>query len=123
MPSKHSEAVEKSVMKIVVEENGALACLYGRIDIDSAVALHSRLLALLQSPHPSLVTIDLSGVEHIDSAGVATLIEVLRIARDGRTDLRLQGLHDRLVRLFESTGILSLFNGSARMNQSGCEAE
>ena len=99
----------------VASEDGALACLYGRIDIDSSPALRERLLALLQGRHPSLVSIDLSGVTHIDSSGVATLIEVLKIARQCKTDLRLQGLNDRLHRLFEATGILSLFHeGVAR---------
>jgi anti-sigma B factor antagonist len=94
----------------VASEDGALACLYGRIDIDSSPALRERLLALLHGRHPSIVSIDLSGVTHIDSSGVATLIEALKIARQGKTELRLQGLNDRLHRLFEATGILSLFH-------------
>ena len=97
-------------------------CLYGRINIDSSPTLRERLLAFLRSPHPQVVNIDLSAVDHIDSAGVATLIEVLRIAHGSRTELRLQGLHDRLVRLFESTGILSLFNANLRP-RSQCEAD
>ena len=63
------------------------------------------------------MSIDLSAVTHIDSSGVATLIEALKIARNCKTELRLQGLHDRLHRLFEATGILSLFNeGIRQMN-------
>jgi anti-sigma B factor antagonist len=69
------------------------------------------------------VSIDLSAVTHIDSSGVATLIEVLRIARTQNIEMQLQGLEGRLLRLFESTGILSLFNGNARTNtQSGWKA-
>jgi anti-sigma B factor antagonist len=108
-----SKRVDKPEI-IVASQDGALACLYGRIDIDSSPALRERLLALLHSPHPNVVSIDLSAVNHIDSSGVATLIEALRIARGNRTELRLQGLHDRFLHLFESTGILSLFNGSVR---------
>ena len=95
---------------LVTSNDGALACLYGRIDIDSSPVLRERLLALLHSSHPNVVSIDLSAVSHVDSSGVATLIEALRIARGHKTKLRLQGLHDRLHRLFEATGILSLFN-------------
>ena len=97
-------------MKVVANENGALACLYGRIDIDSSPAVRDQLIALLHAPHPTTVKIDLSGVTHIDSSGVATLIEGLKIARNCKTELKLQGLHDRLQRLFQATGILSLFN-------------
>ena len=120
--SNNRECVEKSGVKIVASENGVLASFCGRIDIDSSPALRERLIALLQSPHPSVVSIDLSEVNHIDSSGVATLIEALKIARGSGIDLRLQGLHDRLLHLFESTGILSLFNESVRTtHRSGSE--
>jgi len=112
--SNNSESIEKSGMKIVDTENGALASLKGRIDIDSSPAVRDQLIALLRAPHPRTVCIDLSGVTHLDSSGVATLIEALRIARNCETELRLQGLHDRLHRLFEATGILSLFNDGIR---------
>jgi len=112
--SNNSESIEKSGMKTVANENGALASLYGRIDIDSSPAVHDQLIALLHAPHPRTVSIDLSAVTHIDSSGVATLIEALKIARNCKTELRLQGLHDRLHRLFEATGILSLFNDGIR---------
>ena len=108
--SNNSESIEKSGIKTVVNENGALASLFGRIDIDSSPAVRDQLISLLQAPHPRTVRIDLSGVTHIDSSGVATLIEALKIARNCKTELRLQGLHDRLHRLLEATGILSLFD-------------
>jgi len=108
--SNNGESIEKSGMKTVANENGALTSFYGRIDIDSSPAVRDELIALLHAPHPRTVSIDLSGVTHIDSSGVATLIEALKIARNCKTELRLQGLHDRLCRLFEATGILSLFN-------------
>ncbi len=115
MLSNNSESIEKSGMRIVANENAALASLYGRIDIDSSPAVRGRLLALIESPHPKIVSIDLSGVTHLDSSGVATLIEALKMARNRKTELRLQGLNDRLHRLFEATGILSLFDeGSER---------
>ena len=114
MLSNDSENIEKSGMKTVANENGALASLYGRIDIDSSPGVRDQLIALLHAPHPRTVSIDLSGVTHIDSSGVATLIEALKIARGRKTELRLQGLHDRLHRLFDATGILSLFNEGIR---------
>lgn len=109
-----NKRVDKQEIDIVTAEDGALARIYGRIDIDSSPALRTQLLTLFESPHPNRVSIDLSEVSHIDSSGVATLIDVLKIARGHQTELGLQGLHGRLLRLFESTGILSLFNGSTR---------
>ena len=114
MLDHNSKRVDKPEINIVAGEDGALASLKGRIDIDSSPAVRDQLIALLHGPHPRTVSIDLSGVTHIDSSGVATLIEALKIARNCKTELRLQGLHDRLHRLFEATGILSLFNDDIR---------
>ena len=110
-----SKRVDKPGINILASKHGALASLMGRIDIDSSPAVRDQLIALLQAPHPTTVIIDLSGVTHIDSSGVATLIEALKIARNCETELRLQGLHDRLQRLFEATGILALFNEAIRI--------
>ncbi|MGA9735334.1 MAG: STAS domain-containing protein [Candidatus Sulfotelmatobacter sp.] len=113
------ESVDKPGIDIVETKNGALASLTGRIDIESSPAVRDRLIALLHAPHSRTVGIDLSGVTHLDSSGVATLIEALKIARNCKTELRLQGLHDRLHRLFEATGILSLFNEGVRDESLG----
>ncbi len=114
MLDHNSKRVDKPEIDIVDTENGALVSLKGRIDIDSSPAVRDQLIALLHAPHPRIVSVDLTGVTHIDSSGVATLIEALKIARNCKTELRLQGLHDRLHRLFEATGILSLFNEGFR---------
>ena len=114
MLDHNSKRMDKPEINIVASEHGALACLKGRIDIESSPAVRDQLIALLHAPHPGTVSIDLSGVTHIDSSGVATLIEALKIARNCKTELRLQGLHDRLHHLFEATGILSLFNEGIR---------
>lgn len=113
MLSYNPDSIGKPDIKIVATKDGALAHVYGRIDIDSSPAIRDRLLAFLQAPYPKIVSIDLSAVTHMDSSGIATLIEALKIARKNKTKLRLQGLHDRLLHLFEVTDILSLFNGSA----------
>jgi anti-sigma B factor antagonist len=108
----NTKGVDKPRINVIVNNDVSLACLYGRIDIDSSPAVRERLLALLQVSASKTLSIDLSAVTHIDSSGLATLIEALRIARGNKTKLRLQGLHDWLLQLFEFTGILSLFNGS-----------
>jgi len=117
-----TESIDKGQNNVLAGKDGALVYLKGRIDIDFSPVLRNRLLVLLQAPRPKTVCIDLSAVTHIDSSGIATLIEVLKIARGHHTELRLQGLHGRLFRLFESTDILSLFDGNARRpSQRGCK--
>jgi anti-sigma B factor antagonist len=115
--------IDKPEIEIVNGENGTMARICGRIDIDTSPALRALLLTTLQGSHCNALILDLSAVTHIDSSGVATLIEGLRIARSHNIEVRLQGLEGRLLRLFQSTGILSLFNGSTPTNsQSGSKA-
>jgi anti-sigma B factor antagonist len=117
------DSIGKAQINIVASNDSTLAYLSGRIDIDSSPAVRDRLLGMLQPPSAKIVSVDLSGVTHIDSSGVATLIEALKIARGNKTELRLQGLDEGLYRLFESTRILSLFDGGLpRANRSEREA-
>lgn len=93
--------------------NDALVRLSGRIDVDSSPELRDRLQAILsEESSRRTVTVDLSGVLYIETSGVATLIEALRIARHQQTNLRLQGLSGAGLRLFEVTGVLDLFEQS-----------
>jgi anti-anti-sigma factor len=102
----------KARINIVETKGETLACFSGRIDIDSSPAVREQLLSLLQPPYPQVLSVDMSAINHIDSAGIATLIEALKIARGKKIEMRLQGLHGPLLRLFESTGILPLFDGN-----------
>jgi anti-sigma B factor antagonist len=112
-------STDNTTTNLLVSRDGDLASLSGRIDIDSSPAVRDRLLAILNAPHPERVIIDLSSVMHIDSSGVATLIEALKTALAHKTEIKLQGLHTRLLTLFEVTGILALFNGDSNSPQNG----
>lgn len=101
---------------IRVGEEGITMRLGGRLHIDSSPALRDRLLAILQAPSRSAVIVDFSNVSYVDSSGIATLIEGLKMARQGQRTLRVQGLQGRLLHLFEVTGMLALFE------KSGCSS-
>jgi anti-sigma B factor antagonist len=109
---RDAESAGKLDIHIVESEEGAVVRLSGRIDIDSSPALRDQLLVLLESRRSKMVNVDFFAATHIDSSGAATLIEALKTARAYKTELKLQGLHDVLLRVFQVTGILSLFNGS-----------
>ena len=115
-----TEDFDRPDIKIAVGRDGVVMRLFGRIDIEFSPTIRDRLLALVETSNAKPVGIDLSAVTHIDSSGIATLIEALRMARASKTSLRLQGLQGRLLRLFEITGLLNLFNGN--MSQSECKA-
>ena len=104
-------------------ENEAVVRLTGRVDVDSSPDLRDRLRALLsENVLPQTITVDLAGVPYIETSGVATLIEALRIARHHRINFRLQELGGAALRLFEVTGVLALFDannsGQSRSGQS-----
>lgn len=98
-------------------EERAFVRLRGRLSIDSSPTLRNRLLAILQrqSPKsPKTIIVDLTEVSFIDASGIATLLEALKIARNRQARLCLKGLQGRMVRLFEVTGLESVF-------ETGCK--
>ena len=102
-------------LKISVDQVGKDAVVRpsGRIDVDSSPDLRDRLRALLSGEAlPETIIVDLAGVSYIETSGVATLIEALRIARHHRINFRLQGLSGATLRLFQVTGVLALFDAS-----------
>lgn len=106
-----------SKFEISVDQVGKdfVVVLNGRINVDSSPDLRDRLVAILSKvPVPLTVTVDLAGVPHIETSGIATLIEALRIAGHQQTRLHLQGLTGSVLRLFEVTGVLSLFERAGR---------
>jgi anti-anti-sigma factor len=107
----HGTAITTDGLEITMnlDEQGTLVQLVGRLSIDSAPAFRDRLLARLRAPQPGPLTVDLSQVSYLDCAGIATLIEGLKIARNRQTILRLQGLHGGFHHLFDVTGLLALF--------------
>ena len=89
----------------------ALMSLRGRVDIESSPDLREGLLALLETQSSQgTITIDLAEVSYLDTSGVATLIEGLKIARIGSISMQLQGLQGHLLHLFQATGLASLFD-------------
>jgi anti-anti-sigma factor len=91
----------------------ALVRLRGRIDVDSSPDLRDCLLAILSGERlPRAITVDLTGVPSIETSGIATLIEALKIARHRRIKFCLQGLVGSVLRLFEVTGVMALFQAS-----------
>jgi anti-sigma B factor antagonist len=102
-------------LKISVDQVGTdtVVRLSGRVDVDSSPDLRDHLRALLsEEASPQAIIVDLAGVPYIETSGIATLIEALRIARHHHINFRLQGLSGAVLRLFEVTGVLALFETS-----------
>lgn len=99
---------------VIRDKKDTLVQLNGCLNIDSSPSLRDRLLTILQTEAPEVLTVDLSEVSHVDSSGIATLIEALRIARISNTTLSVKGLQGRLLHVLEVTGIAALFGLSSQ---------
>lgn len=110
----HGRLTQGDGLEITVtnDDKGDVVSLNGRINFDSSPALRDRLLDILQGPPPESVFVDLTRVTYIDSSGIATLIEGLKIARNRQTRFCLKGLEGRLLDLFTVTGVLGLFESN-----------
>ncbi len=98
---------------VLQNDDEVLVRLNGRTTVDSSPDLRDRLLEVLSDePSHRVVTVDLTGVTHIEASGIATLIEALKIARHRQMTFCLQGLGGSVLRLFEVTGVLALFEAS-----------
>jgi anti-sigma B factor antagonist len=113
--SESGLGISESGLGITVLQNDdeVLVRLNGHTTVNSSPNLRDRLLAVLsEEPSPRVVTMDLAGISYIEASGIATLIEALKIARHRRTTFCLQGLGGSVLRLFEVTGVLALFEAS-----------
>jgi anti-anti-sigma factor len=107
-----------STIEIAVGHSGAdtVVRVKGRVDVDSSPDVRDRLQAILSSdPLPHAVTVDLAGVTSIEASGIATLIEALKVARHREIRFHLQG-QGSVLQLFESAGLLALFDKSSGGN-------
>jgi anti-sigma B factor antagonist len=99
---------------VIGDKKYTVVQLNGCLNIDSSPSLRDRLLRILQPEAPEVLTVDLSEVSHVDSSGIATLIEALKIARTRNTNLSLKGLRGRLLHVLEVTGIAAVFGLSSQ---------
>lgn len=72
----------------------------GRVTVNNSDEMRRKLLAALHS-RPAQLTVDLSRATYMDTSGVATLVEAVRIARGQGTRLVLVGLSGQPQSLFE----------------------
>lgn len=121
----HPIITAPSSLEIRVDQGGVSTNvgLKGRVDIDSSPNLRDRLLEVLLRQSSDVITVDLSDVPYIDTSGMATLIEALKIARHHQKSFCLQGLTGSVLRLFELTGVLALFKANSGSASSSAARE
>ena len=73
---------------------GEIVSISGRVAIDTSSRMRGSLADALRSK-PDTITIDLSQVDYMDTSGLATLIEAMRLARQQNTQLLLRGVQEQ----------------------------
>ena len=79
---------------------GGDVVLHGRITVENSGVMRRALSDALRAK-PATVSVDLSDVAYIDTSGLATLVEAVRIARKQGARLILSGMKDQPRYLFE----------------------
>ena len=88
---------------------GDKVAIHGRITIATSGEMRRALSNALRAK-PAIVSVDLSDVSYIDTSGLATLVEAVRIARKQGTRLIVSGIHDQPRYLFEIAHLDRLFD-------------
>jgi anti-anti-sigma factor len=80
--------------------------------MESSPYLRSLLLHLLRMRLSAVTVIDIAGVTKLDTSGIATLLEVLALARHKAVKLRLVGVRGQPGMLIELTNLAEVFSVS-----------
>ena len=98
-------------MKIeVTKENDiAIVAVEGEIDVETSPQLRERFDELLAQGEHNFV-IDLTGVDFIDSSGLAAFVRLFKRVRIGEGDVKLCGLRPEILKIFELTRLNRVFD-------------
>jgi anti-sigma B factor antagonist len=93
-----------------VEElpGGTVVTVVGDVTLADSPKFHTRLLQVVEQD-PARLIIDMTEVNHIDSAGVGTLVEVFRRVKAAGHAMYLVGLTPRVRGVFEITKLDKFF--------------
>jgi len=90
-------------------EDAVVVSAEGEITIRESPELHKSLVEVCQH-NPRKLIVDLSQVQHIDSSGVGTLVEVFRRVKHGNGKMCLVGMTDMVRGVFEITRLDQFFS-------------
>ena len=82
--------------------------LAGEIDMKCSTNLKAKFKELFREK-PQALVVNMSGVEFMDSSGLATLVGALKWCRENDSELKLVGLAERVRSIFEICRLDSVF--------------
>jgi anti-sigma B factor antagonist len=98
-------------MSISIRQSGTntVVDIVGDITLHNTPEVRKVLLDLLKEKHASRVVMNLSAVKYIDSAGVASLVEGLKMSREMKSGFALFGLSRTAREVLELTRLIKVF--------------
>lgn len=90
-------------------QTATIVDITGEITLYNAPDLRKALMDLLKVKKAPRVIVNMTNVAYIDSAGVACLVEALKVARESKLDLALFGLNRVAKEVFELTRLINVF--------------
>ena len=91
----------------IVDSANTVVDLEGAIDLQNSRGLRTTLFERLGAT--SRLALNMSGIRYIDSSGIATLVEVLKQARNMEKDFVLFGLSTAVHDVLKLTNLLGVF--------------
>lgn len=111
--SNRPDAPQDFAMAVEGEAGGdAIFSLSGRMSLQNLATIRTEFRSLLASMKPSRLTVDLTGVAYLDSAGALALLEMDRYAGEASIPCEFSNMSD------EIRGILGLIDRTAVMSPS-----
>ncbi|WHY86143.1 anti-sigma factor antagonist [Neobacillus novalis] len=99
-------------------DEGILVLVGGEIDAFTAPKLREEILPLAEGENKSII-VNLKDVSYLDSTGLGVFVGLFKQLKQNDGELRLIELSDRLVRLFEITGLSNIMDISAHSEGGG----
>jgi anti-sigma B factor antagonist len=98
-------------MNITTRPNGVatIVDVAGDITLYNSPDVRKVLMELLKVKKASRVVVNLTNVKYIDSAGIACLVEALKVSRESKLGLALFGLSRVAKEVFELTRLIRVF--------------
>lgn len=92
---------------IRTEGSYTIVALSGEVDLRYSPQVRKQILYCLEKSCPLLI--DLTGVEYIDSSGVASLVEGFQLARKKRLEFGLLGVSSSVMQVFRLARLDKIF--------------
>ena len=99
---------KKIIKEIKKIDDAVIFELAGSFDMSCSMELRQELHDVLRDA-PKKLIIDMAAVDCMDSSGLATLIEALKLSRKKMCSLRLSGINTRVKGVFEIARLESMF--------------